>query len=166
MAKYRQELPLKNDDYFLSDGGLETALIFHEHISLPQFAAFPLLQDTDGRMTLVEYFLKYISIAKKYGIGFILESPTWRASSKWGELLGYSTHELSIINKGAIKLLTQIRSEHECDKTKIIISGCIGPMGDGYVIEEKMSVAQAETYHAPQINTFSCTEADIVTAHF
>jgi len=165
MAKYRKNLPLMSDGYFLTDGGLETTLIFHEGVDLPQFAAFPLLQDDEGRKKLVEYFQKYLSIAREYEVGFILGSPTWRANSKWGELLGYSVDSLDKINREAIKLLTQIREDYENDKTRIVISGCIGPKGDGYVIEAKMSIEQAQKYHIPQIRTFSKTEADLVSAY-
>jgi len=164
-GKYRNNLSLMGDEYFITDGGLETTLIFHEGVELPQFAAFVLLQNDEGRETLGKYFQTYASIANEHEVGFILESPTWRASSKWGKLLGYSVDSLENINREAIKLLTIVRNDNECDKTKIVISGCIGPAGDGYVIEEKMSIDQAEEYHFPQISTFSKTEADLVSAY-
>ncbi len=165
MAKYRNDLPLMGNDIYLTDGGLETTLVFHEGIDLPEFAAFVLLQNDEGCKTLVEYFQKYVSIANEHEVGFVLESPTWRASSKWGKLLGYSDDALEKINREAIKLLSIVRDDYESDKTKIVISGCIGSKGDGYVIDEKMTVDEAEKYHASQITTFSNTEADLVSAY-
>ncbi len=165
MAKYRNNLPLFRNEYFLTDGGLETVLIFHESIELPQLAAFTLLETDNGRRTLGAYFQKYVSIAKKHKTNFLLESPTWRASSKWGDLLGYSSASLEKANQDAINLLVQIRDANEDDNTRIVISGCIGPKGDGYFIKEQMSVDQAEEYHLPQITTFSKTQADLVTSY-
>ncbi len=165
MAKYRESLPLISDEIFITDGGLETTLIFHEHFDLPQFAAFILLENDKGRNALLKYFRKYASIARDHGLGLVLESPTWRANSKWGGLLGYSEESLARINREAINLLVQIRTEYENDKTRMVISGCLGPKGSGYVIEEKMSPDQAEQYHQAQITAFSETEADLVSAY-
>lgn len=164
MAKYRDNLPLLSDELFITDGGLETTLVFHEGFDLPQFAAFLLLESDNGINAIAEYFRKYASIASEHEVGFILESPTWRASSNWGKILGYSQDQLVQINHDAISLLAQIRDEYENSRTTIVISGCIGPKGDGYMVEEKMSADQAEKYHLPQIKTFSDTEADLVSA--
>ncbi len=46
----------------------------------------------------------------------------------------------------------------------IVISGCIGPQGDGYSPESKLSAQEAEEYHSTQIGTFADTAADMVTA--
>ena len=40
---------LTAEDVYLTDGGLETTLVFLEGIDLPDFAAFPLLDSDDGR---------------------------------------------------------------------------------------------------------------------
>ena len=48
-AKYRERLPQLDGGLFLTDGGLETTLVFHEGWDLPCFAAFVLLNATaDG----------------------------------------------------------------------------------------------------------------------
>jgi hypothetical protein len=44
MAKYRHNLPQLLNDLFITDGGLETTLIFHEGWELPEFASFDLLR--------------------------------------------------------------------------------------------------------------------------
>jgi homocysteine S-methyltransferase len=46
----------------------------------------------------------------------------------------------------------------------MVISGCVGPRGDGYVPGQVMSVQEAEDYHAAQICTFSGAGVDMVTA--
>lgn len=48
-------------------------------------------------------------------------------------------------------------------KTPIVISGCIGPRGDGYVPSNKMSAKQAEEYHSSQVETFARTSVDLVS---
>ncbi len=69
---------------FLSDGGLETVLVFERGMDLPDFASFPLLSSTDGRETLRGYTEAYLEIARRRGMaGFVAETPTWRASPDW-----------------------------------------------------------------------------------
>ena len=42
MSTYRQALPQLNGGLFITDGGIETTLIFHDGLDLPYFAAFDL----------------------------------------------------------------------------------------------------------------------------
>jgi homocysteine S-methyltransferase len=83
MPKYRNKLPQMSGSIFLTDGGIETTLIFHEGLDLPHFAAFRLLTDVRGRETLRNYFHTYASLARDYGVGLLLESATWRANPDW-----------------------------------------------------------------------------------
>lgn len=164
MTKYRDCLPQLSNASFLTDGGIETTLIFHEHLDLPYFAAFHLLKDKAGYEALRKYFRTYAALAQRYAKGLILESPTWRANPDWGSKLGYSPAALAAANRKAIDLLREIREEFETEKTPMIISGCIGPRGDGYVPADTMSVQEAQEYHRAQIEVFSGTCADLVTA--
>lgn len=164
MAKYRSHLPQLAGDTFVTDGGLETTLIFHEHIELPEFAAFVLLESESGRQTLAKYFTTYAELARRYGYGLILESPTWRANRDWGARLGYSREALAGINRTAIAMLDDIRCRYETRDTKIVISGNIGPRGDGYVPSALMSADEAQEYHSEQLHTFAQTDADMVAA--
>ncbi len=164
MAKYRNKLPQLSDRIFLTDGGIETTLIFHEGLELPDFAAFHLLRDKEGYEALRNYFRTYAALAGNYEVGFILESPTWRANPDWGTRLGYSENELADMNRKAINLLRDIRNEFKDERIKMVISGCIGPRGDGYNPTNLMSADEAQQYHLMQIGTFSETDADMVTA--
>ncbi|MEX0852694.1 MAG: homocysteine S-methyltransferase, partial [Bauldia sp.] len=76
MAKYRNRLPQLDGGLFLSDGGIETTLIYLDGFELPYFAAFHLLRDEKGTAGLRAYFRRHAEIARKAGAGFILESPT------------------------------------------------------------------------------------------
>jgi S-methylmethionine-dependent homocysteine/selenocysteine methylase len=164
MAKYRDHLPQLGGGLFLTDGGLETTLIFHEGLTLPDFAAFDLFKTPEGEAVIRKYFLSYAEIAQRYGTGLILESATWRASPDWGERLGYTEQTLADANCTAIEQLQQIRQSHESDATAIVISGCLGPRGDGYLPDHTMSVPQAQEYHSWQIDTLAGTVADMVCA--
>jgi S-methylmethionine-dependent homocysteine/selenocysteine methylase len=161
---YRERLPQLEGDLFLTDGGIETSLIFHDGLDLPLFAAFTLFRDEEGIDAIRRYFAPYVELASEGGLGFVLESPTWRASSRWATELGYSAEELDALNRKAIALMAELRDEHLADPTPFVISGCIGPQGDGYSPEEILSAEDAQAYHSPQIETFADTEADMVTA--
>lgn len=162
MTQSTQPLPHMSGDIVLTDGGIETTLIFHDKIDLPYFAAFVLLNSGEGRETLKRYFRRHASTAQDHASAFILESPTWRASADWGDKLGYTAEEMAAVNREAIGLLEEVRSEFPDLRT--VISGCIGPRGDGYDPGDLMTASEAERYHAPQIRAFSQTAADMVTA--
>jgi S-methylmethionine-dependent homocysteine/selenocysteine methylase len=164
MARYRDALPQLSGRLFLTDGGIETTLIFHDRLDLPDFAAFHLLKTVEGEAALRKYFRTYAGIAKRFSVGLILEAATWRASADWGARLGYAPAALAEANRRAIRLLEEIRNEHEDDRTRIVISGCVGPRGDGYVPGNTMSAQEAEAYHAEQIGVFAGSEADMVCA--
>jgi len=104
-------LPHLEGGLFLTDGGLETVLIFHEGLDLPEFAAFPLLDDDAGTEQLRRYYRPFAQLARERGLGFVLESPTWRASPRWATALGYSVEQLDALNRKAIALMEELRSE-------------------------------------------------------
>lgn len=164
MARYRNALPQLTDRMFTTDGGLETTLIFHQGIELPAFAAFDLFSRPDGLARLRAYYDSYAALAHSIGLGFILESPTWRANRDWGARLGYDAQALATSNRAAIELMRELRDAYDSPDTPMVISGNIGPRGDGYVIDRAMSAAEAAEYHGEQIRTFAATEADIVSA--
>ena len=158
------ELPQLGGELFLTDGGIETTLIFHRGLDLPEFAAFDLLKDDAGTDELRRYYLPYLELAREHDAGFVLESPTWRASPRWGAEIGYGAEELDHMNRKAIALMSELRDRYERDVSPIVISGCVGPQDDGYDPKQKLSVDQAADYHSTQIGTFADTEADMVAA--
>ena len=163
-SKYRDDLPQLNGGLFLSDGGIETTLIFHDGLDLPYFAAFDLLKNEAGRNALRGYFSKHAAIARDNACGFVLESPTWRASIDWGCKLGYSEADMAEVNRQSIALLADLRDRFETAASPMVISGCVGPRGDGYNPGAVMTAEEAEAYHAGQIDAFAGTVADMVTA--
>ncbi len=163
IMKHTQNLPQLGETPFLTDGGLETTLIFQKGIDLPYFAAFDLLKDPRGRAVLREYFDAYAAIACRHKVGFILESPTWRATPDWAAKIGYTPDALERVNREAIGLMRSVQDEHETCDSPMVVSGCIGPRGDGYRPLELMSTVEAALYHGPQIRTYRDAGADLVT---
>lgn len=164
MSLYRNHLPQLGGQLFVTDGGIETTLIFHDKLDLPLFAAFHLLKDEAGTAALRRYFQTYGNIARSNGVGFILESPTWRASADWGDKLGYSPAALADANRRSIALMSELRAEFQGARTPVVVSGCVGPRGDGYDPGNVMSADEAQAYHAGQIGVFAKSDADMVTA--
>jgi S-methylmethionine-dependent homocysteine/selenocysteine methylase len=164
MSKHRARLPQLGGGLFLTDGGIETDLIFNDGFELPYFAAFDLLKTDKGTAALRAYFQRYAAIAKANGTGFVLESPTWRASADWGDKLGYSRATLAEANAGSIRLMSELRAAFQGPRTPVVVSGCVGPRGDGYDPGTVMSAEEAQAYHAEQIGIFARSEADMVTA--
>lgn len=146
----------------VTDGGLETDLVYHHDVDLPDFAAFPLVDDQRGRQLLRAYYEDYVEIARRAGAGLQLETPTWRASGDWGDRLGYAAADLERVNRESVALLIDLRDRSGL--TPLLVSGCVGPRGDGYMAGEEADPDEAARYHAPQINAFAAAGADLVSA--
>jgi homocysteine S-methyltransferase len=153
---------LSGDRLYITDGGLETTLIFHLGLELPDFAAFDLLRDEAGSEALRRYYEPYLEVARDQGVGIVLDSATWRASRDWGERLGYSAEELAEANRRAVALIEELRAANP--GVPAVLNGVVGPRGDGYVVGETMTAEEAEAYHREQVGTFAATAAEMVSA--
>ncbi|HEX7278936.1 MAG TPA: homocysteine S-methyltransferase family protein [Solirubrobacterales bacterium] len=150
---------------YLGDGGLETTMIFEHGLELPLFASFTLLDRPEGVEALRGYYRGYLEIAQRNGAGFTFDTPTWRASSDWGEQLGYSSSALAEVNRRAVALAEEIMGAEETATTPISLCGTLGPRGDAYAPEELMSAGEAERYHAAQVAVFAAAGVDMVAAY-
>ncbi|NRQ51466.1 homocysteine S-methyltransferase family protein [Aeromicrobium sp. YC3-14] len=146
---------------WVTDGGLETDLVFHHGIDLPEFASFPLLHDERGIGLLRSYYGEYSSIAAAAGVGLLVETPTWRANPDWATTLGLGPAELDRANRAAVALAHEVAGASPVERTRI--SGVVGPRGDGYVAA-RTEVDEAADYHAPQVSVFAAEGADLVHA--
>jgi homocysteine S-methyltransferase len=164
MRRDGKSLPQLRDGLFLTDGGLETTLVFKHKLPLPYFAAFCLLNKKGGWATLAGYYRAFALIARSHDLSFILESPTWRASIDWGARLGYSAAAIADLNRLAIILMSELRAQLERPGRPMVISGCIGPRGDGYDAIQRITEVEAEDYHRHQISAFYDSEVDLITA--
>ncbi len=164
MSKYRTRLPQTEGKLFLTDGGLETTLIFHDGLELPCFAAFDLMRSQEGKDRLRAYSERYLNIALAEGLGFILEGPTWRASPDWGAKLGYSREALAALNRESVEMLLDLRDRYETARSPVVVSGCMGPRGDGYDPGALMTADEAQDYHAEQLGWLASAGVDMITA--
>lgn len=165
MARHRNKLPHLHGPMFMTDGGLETTLVFIEGVELPAFSAFVLLDEPEGRERLRQYYARYAELARAHGVGLLLESPTWRASPDWGAMLGYDGDGIADANRRGIDLMRAIRATYETPTVPMVISGVVGPRGDGYVPSKRMTRDAAQEYHSIQIGVLASTHADMITAY-
>jgi homocysteine S-methyltransferase len=161
---YRDSLPFDDGSLFLTDAGMETVLIFHQGQDLPSFATFPLLEHEQGREALRTYYEPFLDLARSRGTGFILGGSTWRASSDWGDELGYDAEALALINRMAMEFVEELRLNAPATQPTVLLEAPIGPRGDAYAPSSVMTAAEAERYHAPQLATLSETAVDLATA--
>ncbi len=147
---------------FITDGGMETTLIFLEGIDLPQFAAFPLLDDAAGRSALAGYYRPYLDIAERDGVGIVVDTPTYRASPDWARLVGYEGDALTAVQHRSVEFVRALCAER--DGVVTVLDGLIGQRGDGYVVKNAMSTSEAADYHMPQIRAFGEAGVDMVLA--
>lgn len=138
---------MRRDPVALTDGGIETVLLFREGFDLPCFASFPLLEDAGGRAALRRYFEPFLDHAQEHGMPFVLDTATWRANPAWGAQLGYDLDALAAVNRSAVAFAEELAD----GRRDVTINGSLGPRGDGYVVGERMTAGQAAEYHAWQI---------------
>lgn len=158
----RRPVPPMRSARYLTDGGLETFLIFDRSLDLPEFAAFPLLETQDGLRELTDYFDRYLDLAQRDGHGLIIDTPTWRANRDWGAVLGYEREALVELNRRSVEIARETSRRRPAVDT--LVSGTIGPRGDGYIVGETMSADAAAKYHWLQVGAFADAGADLVTA--
>lgn len=174
MSKANEEPKLLQDGkLYLTDSGLETVLIYLKGRELRDFASFELVSfdpkkdNAEDIQLLKDYFFEHIAIAAKHDMGFCIETPTWRSSSQWGEKLGYSQEQLHKINQRAVQLFVDWKKEaskkYDMNYKDVIISGCVGPRDDGYVISNLLSVHEYQAYHSGQIKALLEGDADCIS---
>ncbi len=144
----------------LTDGGIETVLLFHEGFELPCFASFPLLGTERGRAAIRRYFEPFLDTAQERGLPFVLDTATWRANPDWGAQLGYDADALAAANTAAVGFARELAE----GRPDVMINGSVGPRGDGYVVGARMGADQATEYHAWQIGVLREAGVERVTA--
>lgn len=150
--------------FFLSDGGLETYLIFEKGYELPCFSAAVLLDTEQGREELTTYFTRFVEIAKSTGRGFIIDAPTWRAGTAWAGPLGQTLKQVMDTNTRAVAFVSELRTKLETEACPILVNGLIGPAGDAYAPDTQITAREALLIHAPQIHTLGRAGVDMISA--
>lgn len=148
---------------FISDGGMETDLIFHKGADLPLFASFVLLDSPEGREMLRSYAVSYFDMAQAASRGFVMGTPTWRANGGWGPKLGLDDAGIRNVNRRAVAFVQDLRRSHPW-RDHILIEGALGPAGDGYAPEHLLTPSEAAHLHSAQLETFAEEGVDIASA--
>lgn len=164
MAKYRNALPQLSGHPYLTDAGIETDLIFNHGIKIREFASHTLFETEQGREAIANYLKGFISLAANLGVGYILDSQTWKAHMHWADDLDATAEELRKANLEAIQFIADIRSESSSNAEPIVLNAIIGPRGDAYAPDRLHAANEAEAYHKTQLQWLAETEADMVTA--
>ena len=154
----------EGNQLFVGDGGLETVMIFEEGLELPEFASFTLLREEAGRAAMRRYYEGFLAIAAAHGTGYTFDTPTWRASEKWGGALGYSPAEVGDFNREAVAFAREVGGA-AAGEVPVAICGTLGPEGDGYNPESFLSAGEAEEYHAKQIGVFAGEGVEMISAY-
>jgi S-methylmethionine-dependent homocysteine/selenocysteine methylase len=149
---------------WLADGGLETAMIYHEGLDLPLFAAFPLVGTAPGRVALTRYFAHFLRLTREARTGFVLDTATWRANMGWAPGLGLDAAAIRQANLDAVAFAMGLRDSHETAALPILVNGAVGPSGDGYRIETALRPDEAQALHQVQVDALAEAGADLVTA--
>lgn len=154
---------------WVTDGGLETDLIFHRGVTLEHFAAYPLLASVEGHAVLSQYYGDYAEIARRAGAQLLLETPTWRTNPDWVARLGGSLEDVRRISLDSVVFLAALAETFVADglvaADRFAVSGTIGPRGDGYVAGPATSVDEFAEYHSTQVRAFAEGGVDWVTAY-
>ena len=164
MPLYRSALPQLGGEVFLTDAGVETDLIFNHGIKIREFAAHTLLPDPAGRAALARYFEGFLALAREMNTGFILDSVTWKAHTHWAAALGASRAELRAANEDSIGFIAELRRRFAGNPKPIVLNAVMGPRGDAYRPERKISTAEAEDYFTEQLSWLAATKVDMATA--
>ena len=157
-------LPQLNGHLMTSGGGFETWMQYVDGFTLRHFCGFELLNDKRGVSCLRDYHRKIVEAAVANGFGVINEGLHYRASRDWGALTGFSREGLEEINIRGIEFYKEFAREYGSTGEPMLVGGAIGPRGDAYNIGRTPDAAEAEDYHAEQIESFRKAGADHVTA--
>ena len=142
-------------DITLTDGGLETRIIYEFKRPIGDFEAYKLLADEPGRGILKRIYRSYTEVAVQHGLPIQVGSPTWRASHEW-------TDDVERVNATAVELLRAIMQEFAGART--ILAGVIGPASDGYQLGKALSGEKAFAYHREQANILAGLDVDLLYA--
>lgn len=148
----------------LTDGGLETVMVFLEGLNLPHFASFTLLDHPAGRDALNRYYTGFLAEAAAQQAGFVLDTVTWRASVGWGKVMGLTAAQIDSVNQAAVAVVKALRADHKSNGRPILINGVIGPHGDAYAPDQVLSAQAAQDYHRRQVAVLAASGVDLISA--
>jgi homocysteine S-methyltransferase len=156
--------PAGSGELFLTEGGSETEIMYRHGYELPEFAMFPLLENPTARAAMRGMYCEQLDVAAEHGLSFLLTGMDYRASPDWGAKLGYSAQALADANIAAIDFLRDIAQDYAGQIPRLLVGGILGPRGDAYSLNQTITAASAEDYHAVQLQTLKRAGVDFAIA--
>ena len=156
--------PIRADEVFLTEGGIETEIMYRHGFELPEFAMFPLLESPKAVAAMRRVFSEQLDVAAELGFSVMLTGLDYRASPDWGSKLGYSPQALANATIAAIEFLRDIAHGYKNQIRSLLIGGSLGPRGDAYSLNQEITAESAEDYHAVQLETLKSAGVDFACA--
>ena len=158
----KREFPShQKGELYLTEGGVETELMYKWGVELPHFASFPLLNNPDAMSVVRGIFHRYLDVAAKYQLSALISGLDYRASPDWGALLGYSPEALADATIQSVEFSRELAQEYAIDIPHALTVGQLGPRGDAYELNKTITANEAEDYHAVQLETLKKANVDI-----
>lgn len=149
---------------YLTEGGIETEIMYRWGHELPEFAMYPLLDHPKAMADMRTMYRSYLDVVATHGLAALMGGLDYRASPDWGALLGYSAARLEEANLASIAFLRELAAEYADDIETILIQGFVGPRGDAYARDVVMNRTEAEDYHSVQLATLKRAGVDLAWA--
>jgi len=149
---------------YLTEGGIETEIMYKWGFALPHFATFPLLDKPEAMAAVRAMYRRFLDVAAKHHMSALMGGLDYRASPDWGALLGYSPDSLAEANLQSIAFLRDLAREYANDIPDILVQGFVGPRGDAYQLNRTITEVEAEDYHSVQLATLRKANVDLAWA--
>lgn len=156
--------PRQSGLFYLTEGGQETEVMYKHGFELPEFAMFPLLDDPAGRAKVREMYRAVLDVAVEQGWGVVLGGLDYRASPDWARLVGYTDEALADVQVRAIDFLREVAEPRRSQLPALYYAGVVGPRGDAYSHDGRITADSAQEYHAVQMANLVRAGVDLAEA--
>lgn len=148
----------------LTDGGIETRVMFETDVALPaHVGAAGLVEDPAGGPVLRRIYESYVAAARPSRLPVIIGTPTFRASPNFVRRAGLDVAGATRrLNASAAAMHRGIRERSRAHP--VFVAGVIGPSGDAYSPGEALPASEAREYHAVQAEVLAASGVDFLYA--
>ncbi len=164
MTHHDETPPRRPGLSWLTEGGIETEIMYKWGHDMPHFAMFPLLERAAAAADIRGMYRRYLDVAARHGFAALIGGFDYRASPDWGALLGYSDEGLAEANLRSIDFLRGLAREYRDGLPDARIAGYVGPRGDAYSLNRTITEDEAAEYHAVQLATLKRAGVDLAWA--